>query len=130
MLFRAQSNRIETAQFPCFPGNTICALPLQKETLMSSIPPVSAPEIPVRKGFSFADVQALGLILLILMVISLPIYQSVLQGSGKQTPTLMTAAHSARIETASVTPVSTADFKPDVSSPTKPSAASNSRMAR
>ena len=62
---------------------------------------VSAPEKPVSKAFSFVDIQALGLILLILMVVSMPVYTSVLQNSGKHAPRPTIAARQASIKTAS-----------------------------
>lgn len=68
---------------------------------MSTNQPVPTPENPTPKGFSKTDVQALGLIALILMVINLPLYHSVLPGHGKQAPRLAAAAPAARMKTAS-----------------------------
>lgn len=91
-------------------------------TPTQTIPPV---EPPVRKGLSWPDVQALGLVLLILMVINLPLYQSVLQVQGKPAPTRVVTARTAPVKTAFVKNISTDASKTAVSSLTKTSDASN-----
>lgn len=89
-------------------------------------------EAPVHKGLSWPDVQALGLVLMILMVINLPLYQSVLQGQGiaAPSPSRIAAAHPAPIKTALLKTVPTDPPKPGVSRLTKTSVASSSARAR
>ncbi|MCW3054777.1 MAG: hypothetical protein JWN14_3947 [Chthonomonadales bacterium] len=85
---------------------------------------VSPSEKPTSKAFSFVDIQALGLILLILMVVSMPVYTSVLQNAGKQTSRPALAAHPLKTATANMVAAA------GVSSLTKASDASHRSMAR
>ncbi|MCW3097129.1 MAG: hypothetical protein JWL77_2747 [Chthonomonadaceae bacterium] len=84
---------------------------------------------PARKIISRIDVQALGLVLMILMVIDLPIYHSATKGSGKQVPASIAATQTAPITKAPTTIALANGIKTDVPSPTKKSGASNSNMA-
>jgi hypothetical protein len=84
---------------------------------------------PARKSISRIDVQALGLVLMILMVIDLPIYHSAVKGSGKQVHASVAAIRTAPITKASATIALVNGFKTEVPSPTKTSGASNSNMA-
>ena len=97
---------------------------------MSPLQPIPDPAEPPHKGISKTDVQALGLVLMILMVINLPLYQSVLQSPGKQSPRVVAAAHRRPIKIAFAKRFFTNNFKPDVSSSTKMSGASNSNQTR
>ncbi len=71
---------------------------------------------PLRKGISCTDVQALGLILMILIVVDLPIFHSVGPGKDKRTSNPIVAAAPAPIRTASAQTAFPDTFKPDVSS--------------
>jgi hypothetical protein len=82
------------------------------------------------KAFSYVDIQALGLILLILMVISMPVYTSVLQATGKQPPRPTLAGRPMAIKTASASPVFADNTRPVISGLTGTSGASNRNMAR
>jgi len=96
---------------------------------MSPLQPIPEPEVPLHKGISKIDLQALGLVLMILMVINLPLYQSVLQSSGKPVHSRVVTARRAPVRIAFAKPFFTNGFKPGVSSPTTTSGASNSSLA-
>jgi len=96
---------------------------------MSPLQPIPVPEALNPKGISKTDLQALGLVLMILMVINLPLYQSVLESPGKHSPPPVASAHRRPVKIASAKRFFLNGFKPGVSSPTTTSGASNSNLA-
>jgi hypothetical protein len=98
-----------------------------QEAMMFPIRMISV--APIRKSISRTDLQALGLVLMVLMVIDLPIYHSAIKGSGKQVNASAAVTRTAPITKASTTIALVNRFKTDVPSPTTTSGASNRNMA-
>ena len=74
--------------------------------------------------------DAVGLILLILMVVSMPIYTRVLQATGKQAPRPSIVARPVTVKIAFANPIFAVDTRPVISGLTGTSGASNRKMAR
>ncbi len=91
-------------------------------------PPRTAPAEPARNTISRTDVQALGLILMILVVIDLPVYRSVLP--PKQSVAAVATAHAAPVKKIPTAIALVNRIKSGVSSPTKSLGASNEKTAR
>jgi len=96
---------------------------------MSPLQPIPDPEEPKQKGISKTDLQALGLVLMILMVVNLPLYQSVLQSPGNPSSRAVASAHRRPVKIASTRRFFINGFKPGVSRPTTTSGSSNSNLA-